>query len=140
MNTNKKIQELIGSIIGKDYFKLEWGCKVIDDYGEAVLNKSYKKMGGDNDLYEGKNSKGNTVITHIKEIIGFEPTLNDVLLAIGMKRTVYLKTLGEYTRLAIDEEDDKNDDFNLQYIDLTKSIFNQSEETKVALINLLENK
>lgn len=39
-NTNKQLQIRIGELIGKDYFKLEFGCKV------KVLNKASDYYGG----------------------------------------------------------------------------------------------
>lgn len=55
----------------------------------------------------------------IEEIHGRKITLADVLLAIGMKKTIYLKTLGYQVRLVDDEDgiiywDLQNDDLSKQ--------------------------
>ncbi len=130
-NTNKKLQTLIGSIIGKDYFKLEFGCNVIV---EGIANDN---PGCEHDIVVDNRIKNNLVrlgyfgdvpICDI-EIIGQEPTLNDVLLAIPEEKQIVIRYIEMYARHWI-----------IDIYDLTKSLFNQSEETKVALINLLENK
>lgn len=149
METNKKLQNLIGKIIGKDYFKLEFGCKV------KVLNKA-------SDYYSGREfivTDTEDAYGHITvivpnystigllksdvEIIGQEPTLNDVLLAIE-KSNIRKKGCID---LSIEDDNylevfcDGNYEFEtlLVRIGLSKSIFNQEEEVKVAIINLLED-
>lgn len=62
--------------------------------------------------------------------VGFEPTLNDILISINGKielnpqsnNTLYIREL--FTENEI-------------YYDLTKSLFQQDEKTKVALLNLI---
>jgi hypothetical protein len=80
--------------------------------------------------------KGNECAECLKES---EPTLNDVLLAIGKKHEGYKYWIdcngdvfefisgGEYTEEII-----------ILHYDIEKSIFNQSDKTKLAILKLLE--
>jgi hypothetical protein len=174
-NINKQLQTVIGNLIGKDYLKLEFGCKVIKSYFTEVnyevlgyedkedvilwqetyydTGKGYKtslpdgiqnvrllKHNGnificDKEKFSILKELGIQNPTFIKEIIGQEPTLNDLLLAIEKTGVgIYvITTQGHICELTSSRPEDI-----LFKIDLEKSIFNQSDETKLAIIKLLE--
>lgn len=64
-------------------------------------------------------------------ILGRPITLADVLRAVGMKKSIYLKTLGEQLRL-VDESGGE-----LEWWDLTKNLDDQSPETIDFLTSVL---
>lgn len=132
MDLNKALQQKIGELIGKDYFKLEFGCKYLNLHNQietfinnAGMNK-HRCISEDNQFDE-------TLNIFIKEIIGQEPTLNDILLAMEKSKISYELSI-YHNNFYI--EDPKND-FEDIVIDLEKSIFNQSEEVKQQLLYLI---
>lgn len=175
METNKKLQKLIGNAIGKDYFKLEWGCKVANKGDEelkeigmfvmtspviATSETDYKYAERDGLhlwLYEVKESPQVFTLENFNKwykIIGQEPTLNDVLLAIYQKTRVELDNNARANFLEISKECqcychdelasyctkcENESHIHIAY-NLPKSLFNQEESVKVAIINLLEDK
>lgn len=137
MELNKQLQNKIGSIIGKDYFKLEFGTEVVIEGQHYRVLDDFIHLAKISPMYKTCEEVVNIDLDDLidtAEILGQEPTLNDVLLAIQEKisalQPTHIKNLVcIWTKKA-----------EPIYIDLEKSIFNQSEEVKVALINLLENK
>lgn len=133
---NKQLQTVIGNLIGKDYFKLEFGVGIkllegsnlIDIFiGHSVENFPY--------CFYRKSVNSIINTNYYYEILGQEPTLNDVLLAIEKTGVgIYvITTQGHICELTSSRPEDI-----LFKIDLEKSIFNQSDETKLAIIKLLE--
>lgn len=146
---NKQLQTVIGNLIGKDYFKLKIGeyIYVEDKDGEFSYREPEKhlikgfmypewndivpsfietccgtyKPTSRNDGYWGNDMKLGGW-----DYYGQEPTLNDVLLAIGDKN-VEVGGMWIPRKIHI-----------LNIYDLKKSLFSQSKETKLAIIKLLE--
>lgn len=144
-NINKQLQTVIGNLIGKDYFKLEFGCETSrgmitavfesnGDYGYALIPYTTSWNGMNGEATAKRYSKEN-----LGEILGQEPTLNDVLLAIETKVSEYeIMIFGELLHIGWYEKPNKKGYYDKLYINLSKSIFNQSDETKLAIIKLLE--
>lgn len=140
---NKQLQQRIGQLIGKDYFKLEFGCKVItvDEENEPVKEEEVffvqKTDEDDGDIWAdvianridifGKRFKVYLEERYINEILGTEPTLQDVLLAVKDTAIVRLYSEG----LTLEYGGTK-----IMY-DLTKSLFNQTDEVKQQLLELM---
>lgn len=140
-NINKQLQIVIGKILNKDYFKLEFGCKV-EYWVKRYVGRGYSNVyyhgevlrlltGGSIEVFVNKLKKPHIIkpsdILHNFEILGQEPTLNDVLLAIKENNGVYA---GKWETLLYGN--------GKIFYELKKSLFNQSEETKLAIIKLLE--
>lgn len=119
METNKKLQNLIGNAIGKDY----------SSHTFIQVQSHYNPITGLNDV-------GGVPVESGEQ----EPTLNDLLLAInknGFENT-YTPSLNlVYSINAVNNGLEIGDHI---YYNLEKSIFNQEESVKVALIGLLEDK
>lgn len=135
---NKQLQTVIGKLIKKDYFKLEFGTivfidgiryKVLDDFIHLAKFPSTFEV-----VEDVVNISLDDLMENV-EILGQEPTLNDVLLAIEKTGVgIYvITTQGHICELTSSRPEDI-----LFKIDLEKSIFNQSDETKLAIIKLLE--
>lgn len=145
MNIQKELQLLIGSLIGKDYFKLEFGCEVNRhcNHREVIVGMfndiiALVRM-NENGAYLPFEVPKDTMFTNIPpvtpwEIIGQEPSLNDVLMAISCKFGYNFKvTIFQDNKIEIEESG-----VFVRY-DLSKSLFNQSEETLQAIYNLLKS-
>jgi len=150
METNKQLQTLIGAILKKDYFKLEFGCKfraikeIVDGAGYGiVISDEVSLMNSKGGHSEVKTSFIFFEKDKLFEILGQEPTLNDVLLAIEIKTKdipLDLHTRIGNKSLDIEMWDYEPNQCLVKDYDLEKSIFNQEESVKVAIINLLEDK
>lgn len=134
MNLNKQLQQKIGELIGKDYFKLEFGSKILldDKYVRPIYQIEYTD---EDDIYRvlsESSSVGMLQWTMFKdfEILGTEPTLNDVFIAI-IKNNPNYKSNAFYFK-----GNDGYFEYGTHY-DLTKSIFNQTDEVKQALLELV---
>ena len=128
---NKQLQIAIGKLIGKDYFKLEFGCEVIrgtepDEPNNVIIGQYYECER--NEVFNPYNKDDSG---HLIEIIGTEPTLQDVLLAVDSLGGSNC-SLKVHTKV-ITLWNSKND---VNY-DLTKSLFNQTDEVKQQLLELM---
>ena len=149
METNKKLQNLIGAILKKDYFKLEFGQKIkqkysVKEYTEVICDITTNSE-GQKYIYTTHGATADKIYleryspqdNYIIEILGQEPTLNDVLLAFGDRQgRVRLDTSGWIEIM----NNIDNNFIRVCKINLEKSIFKQEEETKSKIINLLEDK
>ena len=128
-NLNKQLQEKIGSLIGKDYFKLEFGQPVI--HRGELFTYIESGMAGKYTIY---NTRCNAIFVNPLEVepIGTEPTLQDLLLAMFKNGKSYnISQFGEIFEI-------KNGERNYLFIlNLKKSLFQQSDEVKLAIIQLL---
>ena len=129
----QKIRQLVPSLQ-----ELTMGCEAMQDGIKVVFNKSYKYF--DNNYYESKNDRGNTVMAHFDEILGHPITLAEVLQAIAL-------TIGdEYAwEQAIDttgqfrtDWGDKRHEGSGIYWDLTLPLSGQSEEVVKFLNEVLK--
>ena len=110
MNIQKELQNKIGELIGKDYSEYERECDCPSR--EEIIVKP-------------------------------EPSLNDVLMAIGKNENYTITDMklaekGKVLAIRIIGETLENRDIIFRYYDLSKSFFNQSEETLQAIYNLLK--
>lgn len=141
-NLNKELQQKIGELIGKDYFKLEFGMEILLKDKGTFMNENiclfeYKDLEGTLHCRD-KETMGYWQIESHRgfEILGQEPTLNDVLLAIGKKGLdIFIDTDG-YLWIR------RKDTWHLvtltsKHIDLEKSIFNQTDKVKQQLLDLI---
>ena len=126
-HTNKQLQNLIGKAIGKDYLKLEFGCKW-KKYEDWVYIEGFSIT---------TNQKGGwtSVPPEESEILGTEPTLADVLLAVARKKGGHIYT--DYLIRVIMGQLLLEYNGKIIAINLEKSLFNQIDEVKEALINLI---
>lgn len=135
---NKQLQIAIGKLIGKDYFKLEFGCKFktknrMLEYGTHGITIS-----DDISLLDCEKNKHREIKTSMIffnkedfEILGTEPPLQDVLLSLG----------DMWDEIGFTENSELGF-YNATYgtkfeYDLTKSLFNQTDEVKQKLLELM---
>ena len=155
METNKQLQNLIGIAIGNDYFTLEFGCKIKRYVGlvdtfiklESFLDGGFVihllKADGNPLSYGLTRDEFEDII-----ILGTEPTLADVLLAI--KKThensigFFMNQYGMFYQMVEEYQNpDSLDPILVKYksisFNLEKGLFNQSDEIKKFIIKLLSN-
>lgn len=127
-----KIVELVPEIV-----QLKFGCWVKDKDGEAMLMRDYKpckNTSGHTDMYEGKNERGNTVITFFDEVIGRPITLADVLRAIqGTDRVIGIDYWGRF----IGCDENLNNVRMFAEWNLTTDYDNQTQEVRTFIGKLL---
>lgn len=134
---NKQLQIAIGKLIGKDYFKLEFGCEVIrgtepNEPDKVIIGQYYECER--NEVFNPYN-KDDT--GHLIEILGSEPTLQDVLLAIEKEWNFGLSCFdGELSILLRDDSIDYDNRKDIYY-NLNLSLFNQTDEVKQQLLELM---
>lgn len=135
---NKELQLVIGNLIGKDYFKLEFGTLITyAGRGEYIFVEWMPEFGASAILTINNETKTYSRLhswrIENEKILGQEPTLNDLFRAILSKHNTIWNDTPEYqmvleeTYLTI-----------LRLYDLSKSLFNQSPETLQALLKLLK--
>ena len=147
-NLNKQLQERIGELIGKDYFKLEFGCKYLDKIDNAIYT-IIERYDLYDDISVGKNEvwsipnyrKGYVADFRLNneelfEIIGTEPTLNDLLMALDKEDIQYL-LYNNGIDIFIEDDDGLLPKERIKF-NISLSLFNQTEETKQKLIELLK--
>lgn len=168
MNLQKELQNRIGELIGKDYFKLEDGVKVqMERYSSWTNEGSDTEYSNEPDIFEtgiflngevlgnrngdlccmdleekdfkngvyqyGVDENGDISVEEYEkvEIIGQEPSLNDVLMAIDFNSIDKIRISSNAMRI-------KKGIIDILYW-LDKSLFQQSEETLQAIYNLLKS-
>ena len=132
---NKQLQIAIGKLIGKDYFKLEFGCEVIrgtepDEPNNVIIGQYYECER--NEVFNPYNKDDSG---HLIEIIGTEPTLQDVLLAIGEIWNFGLSYCQGELSILFEEDNDEN--IKSIYYNLNLSVFNQTDKVKQQLLELM---
>lgn len=128
---NKQLQTRIGELLKKDYFKLEFGCVIIGKDGKDLGVYLYRHITGKYYSYNKDIDEAFWFNPDEGKILGTEPTLQDVLLAIK-------DTFDEIGFI----ENSKLGFYNATYgieikYDLTKSLFNQTDEVKQQLLELM---
>jgi len=126
---NKQLQIAIGKLIGKDYFKLEFGCLLQYKNDEPYI--LLKEIDAHNVLIYYKKTENIEEMSNDElEILGTEPTLQDVLLAIPKCTEIYLDLKeGLIFEIGLGR--------GRIYYDLNLSVFNQTDEVKQQLLELM---
>lgn len=159
---NKQLQERIGGLIGKDYFKLEKGQKIkvkdlggwefsdfwinnkapihFESSGYYIVRHGMTWSGFESEkkcIYQYSNGKKEE--NKDIEIIGTEPTLNDLLMALNKNNSSeFIDFCENLWRTNLKELIDCNAYPELTHYDLSLSLFNQTDETKLAVLKLLK--
>jgi hypothetical protein len=130
METNKQLQLVISKAIGKDYFKLELGQRI--QISEDGAYDIFIKQNQDG-YYLATTGQWYRPTSETKplKILGTEPTLADVLLAID--KSNIKGSIDFHGNIGILPFRGHTD------YDLTKSLFQQSPEVKEFIINILSN-